>query len=149
MKKRINSDIKLMKKILSVLLTLILVSSIGVIGVQAAEYDPDRVGRCLLERTMRVVETPEAIGTYKYFGGICYSTSENPARLSSMYFSTEANAFVYEQTGIMPQGDESFNNIETRHFGRPAYWKVRVERVASDKKAAASGYIWHCDNPDR
>ncbi|MDE5984735.1 MAG: hypothetical protein K2H13_05730 [Eubacterium sp.] len=130
-----------MKKVLSVLLTVILVCSIGVIGVQAAEYDPDRTAWCLIYKNNPYSDTKVVYGTDKYFGGRNTYESEQALHIGAMYYTSDSG-YVYNKAYVMPANTALYSTHTTK-FNSAKYWKTRIKPVQGSSGCVGSGFIWY------
>lgn len=133
-----------MKKILSVLLTVILVCSIGVIGAQAASYDPDRTAWCFIKNNMTYEETIVVYGRDKFFGGQNYPASTHKLVCGIMYYSTDYKSFVYDRKETIDLNDELYSTHCNTTFTEEVSWKTRITPAWPHVDGCnGSGFIWY------
>lgn len=131
-----------MKMVLSVLLTVILVCSIGVIGAQAAEYDPDRTAWCLIYKNNPYSDTKVVYGTDKYFGGRNTYESEHYLHIGAMYYSSKNNGYLYDKAyAIAP--NTALYSTHTTKFSSAVNWKTRIKPYGYLNGCDGGGFIWY------
>ncbi|MDE6470538.1 MAG: hypothetical protein K2L19_05910 [Eubacterium sp.] len=130
-----------MKKVLSVLLTVILVCSIGVIGAQAASYDPDRTAWCLIYKNNPYSDTKVVYGTDKYFGGRNTYLSDYELVITPLYYSAKDNQYIVDHYACLAINSALYSTHTNKRAA--SNWKTRIRPYGHSSGCDGGGFIWY------
>lgn len=128
------------KKIGSVLLSVVLVSFIGIITASASDV-PDASVWAYIGFTEREAWSPTTLGTFKYFGGTNSGDSEHNLTISSQYYAGP-KGWEFDKKIRVSIG-QSLNDTETTHFGNTMSWRVNLRPYSVwTSGCKGEGYMW-------
>ena len=133
---------KVLKRIISVLFTLILVSSIG--AVCASAYSVPSDSRIVTQKSHEHYAcSGTVIGTFKYIGAKTNKDSAHPMTACSRYFDASSNSWKYDLKIKVKAGD-CIEWKKTMRFDQEVSWQLYLKPYGAwISGAEGSGYIWH------
>lgn len=128
------------KKIGSVLLSVTLVSLIGMIAVSASD-PPDNSVWASIDFTQREAWSPSTFGTFKVFGGTNNNVSEHNLTISSQYYAGPDD-WEFDKKIRVSIG-QTLNDTETTHFSNSMSWRVNLRPYSFWTSGCdGDGYMW-------
>lgn len=133
---------KVLKRIVSVLFTLILVSSIGAVCASAYSV-PDGSKTAVLKSNEHYSYSETVVGTFKYIGAQTNKKSAHPMTACSRYFDASSNSWKYDLK-IRVEAGQFFTMKQTKRFDEAVSWQLYLKPYGAwNSGAQGEGYIWH------
>lgn len=133
---------KVLKRIVSVLFTLILVSSIGAVCASAYSV-PAGSKTAVLKSNEHYSYSETVVGTFKYIGAQTNKKSDHPMTACSRYFDASSNSWKYDLKIKVKAGD-CIEWKKTMRFDQEVSWQLYLKPYGAwISGAEGSGYIWH------
>lgn len=133
---------KVLKRIVSVLFTLILVSSIGAVCASAYSV-PAESKTAVLKSNEHYSYSETVVGTFKYIGAQTNKKSDHPMTACSRYFDASSNSWKYDLK-IKVKADNYIEMKKTTRFDEEVSWQLYLKPYGAwNSGAQGEGYIWH------
>lgn len=133
---------KVLKRIISVLFTLILVSSIGAVCASAYSV-PDGSKTAVLKSNEHYSYSETVVGTFKYIGAKTNKNSNHSMTACSRYFDASSNSWKYDLK-IRVEAGQFFTMKQTKRFDEAVSWQLYLKPYGAwNSGAQGEGYIWH------
>lgn len=131
---------KVLKKIVSILFTLVLISSIGIVSSFAYQV-PQNSETAVLKGNEHYSCSGKVIGTFKLFGAKTKRESNRAMTACSMYFNASSKSFKYDKKIKVGIGKD-FDREETQHFSQAVTWQLYLKPYGAwNSRAQGEGYI--------
>ena len=127
-----------MKKITSFILTLVLCACISTIFCYAFDI-PDNSESCTINKNETYSYSNYVIGTWKYYGAQCY-TSSKQMTIIAQYYDGSSKKFLPDKTEHLTEYS-NFMDHETSKHPASLSWRVYLEPRYSTAGAYGRAYI--------
>lgn len=130
------------KRILSALLTAVLISCICVVLASASD-PPSRSKWAYINKSQSYAYSQTAFGTYKFFGGRNYANSNHNLTICARYYDGSSQDWKFDKK-IRVSINTTLNDTSTTVFGQQMSWQVYLKPYSIYTSGChGDGYIWY------